>query len=190
MASCNSENAIRVRGFPFMDDDKTVTYIKHSKVMFIMRGLSGSGKSTIVRALQGKYPKNVVCSADDHFLREDGTYKWEITELTAAHEKCQLKAKEACQNNTPAVIIDNTNVCRWEMKHYLDVAAKHSYTVIVVTPKTAWYLDPEVLAKKNKHGVNATKLKQKVCQPFLIKNVCRSSSFKMEFYIYLFTVVC
>ena len=61
--------------FPFLTDENTIRHVKKSKVMFIMRGLPGSGKSTIVKLIVKKYERNVaVCSADDHFLQEDGTY--------------------------------------------------------------------------------------------------------------------
>ena len=161
MATCSSDN-ITVRGFPFLDDDKTITYIKHSKVMFIMRGLSGSGKSTIVEALQKTYPEHCVCSADDHFYQQDGSYKWVKTELEAAHKECQSKAEAACKADTSVVIIDNTNVRRWEIKFYVNIAATYRYTVVLVTPKTSWYLDAAILAKKNKHGLDEATLKQKV----------------------------
>ena len=48
--------------------------------MFIMRGLPGSGKSTIVRHIRDKYQPItdvVVCSADDYFLQEDGNYNYD-----------------------------------------------------------------------------------------------------------------
>ena len=64
--------------FPFLTDDETVKHVGGSKVMFIMRGLPGSGKSTIVKLIAEKYKTNVVvCSADDHFLQEDGSYLYD-----------------------------------------------------------------------------------------------------------------
>ncbi len=38
--------------YPFLTDDATVQFIKKSKVIFVMRGLPGSGKSTIVRSIK------------------------------------------------------------------------------------------------------------------------------------------
>ena len=83
--------------FPFLTDDATVHHVITSRVMFVMRGLPGSGKSTIVRLIQDKYQHDqegvVVCSADDHFLQEDGTYHFEQVgaELLASDETSQFK---------------------------------------------------------------------------------------------------
>ncbi len=64
--------------FPFLNDDNTIQHVKKSKVMMIMRGLPGSGKSTVVKAILHKYKKGAVaCSADDHFLQEDGSYAFQ-----------------------------------------------------------------------------------------------------------------
>ncbi len=66
--------------FPFLVDDKTVHHVARSRVMFVMRGLPGSGKSTIVRQLEETYEKHgtvVTCSADDYFLQETGTYHFQ-----------------------------------------------------------------------------------------------------------------
>ena len=65
--------------FPFLTDDLTQKHVIKSRVMFIMRGLPGSGKSTIVRNIRDKYQPItdvVVCSADDYFLQE-GSYNYD-----------------------------------------------------------------------------------------------------------------
>ena len=71
----------------------------NSKVMFIMRGLPGSGKSAVARQLkQGYGDLAVMCSVDD--------FRQEVEECeTRQHMMCQGKAKQACQNGTPVVII-------------------------------------------------------------------------------------
>ena len=148
--------------FPFLKDDATIFQIRASKVMFLMRGLPGSGKSTIVQQLRAKYSRAVVCSADDYFLGEDGKYHFDAEKLPEAHGQCQARAKQSCQNGRHVVIIDNTNIRRWEMGHYVGLAKKHGYVVIVVHPKTPWRFDPEMLATRNKHGVPVDVLKRKL----------------------------
>ena len=63
--------------FPFLQDSNTIEYIKRSKVLFLLRGLPGSGKSTLVKQIQAAYAESAVCSADDYFLQEDGTYNYD-----------------------------------------------------------------------------------------------------------------
>ena len=149
--------------YPFLQDDFTIQYICESKVLFLMRGLPGSGKSTVVdqvRALP-KYADCAVCSADDFFLH-DGGYDFDHNKLSEAHEECQRKAREACERNTNVVIIDNTNIRRWEMSFYVQLARDHDYTVVMVLPNTSWRFDPVILAQKNKHKVPVDMLEKKV----------------------------
>jgi ABC-type proline/glycine betaine transport system ATPase subunit len=66
--------------------------------MFLMRGLPGSGKSTLVKILKQIYSKSVaVCSADNFFLDEQGVYNFNRDRISEAHRVCQQKAEEACR---------------------------------------------------------------------------------------------
>ncbi|KAK6961364.1 2p 3p-cyclic-nucleotide 3p-phosphodiesterase [Biomphalaria glabrata] len=159
-----NENAEAFLNFPFFTDRATCMHLKRpsTKVMFIMRGLSGSGKSTIVQKIKSIYAKAVVCSADDYFYSKDGVYNHDHNLLGAAHADCQSKAAQACQQNAPIIVIDNTNVKRWEMKYYADLGNVHGYVIVTVQPKTPWKMDPVQLAQRNKHGVPYDILKKKV----------------------------
>ena len=126
-----------------------------------MRGLPGSGKSTVVRAITNTYRASVVCSADDYFLH-DGRYNFDATLLSAAHAACQNKAKDSCNSGVSVVVVDNTNVRRWEMKFYLELASQRDYVVVLVQPKTPWRWNPVELAARNKHRVDVDTLKRKV----------------------------
>lgn len=155
--------------FPFLLDDSTVRYIKGSRVMVVMRGLPGSGKSYIVSMFKEKYGKScVVCSADEYFFR-NGIYRFEQSKLVYAHNFCQEKAEKACRMNTPVVIIDNTNVCRWEMDFYRQLANTKSYIQLVVEPKTPWKFNPEVLASKNSHGITVEIVQRRLEQWELVR---------------------
>ena len=149
--------------FPFVINSNTVKQIVCSQVMFLMRGLPGSGKSTIVRSLKALYGKNAtVCSADYFFYNDQGEYQFDEKLLAAAHSSCQQKAKEACSKGSPAVIIDNTNVKKWEMKFYLQQANICGYVVILVEPKTPWKFNANELFKRNHHDVPLEVLRKKV----------------------------
>ena len=129
-----------------------------------MRGLPGSGKSTIVNLIKSSFhpSKLVVCSADDLFTGPDGTYRFNEKLLGVAHTECQQKAKRACEANTPVVVIDNTNVKRWEMKFYLSLGVTYGYVTVLVQPKTPWRMNPDELAVRNSHGVPLEALQRKV----------------------------
>ena len=78
----------------------------NSKVMFIMRGLPGSGKSVVAHQIKQVYgDKAVICSADDFRVTDQGDYVWKAEEYEMTHMRCQEKANQACLNATPVVII-------------------------------------------------------------------------------------
>ena len=103
----------------------------------------------------------MVCSADDYFL-QDGKYNFDPAHLSEAHAACQNKAKDSCNRGMNVVVVDNTNVRRWEMKFYLELAHQRDYIVVLVQPKTPWKWNPVELAARNKHGVDVVTLKRKV----------------------------
>ena len=109
--------------FPFLEDKKTIRWIKQNRIIFIMRGLPGSGKSTLVKILskvyKGQKPK--VCSADHYFINESGDYEFNPAFLKDAHESSQDKMKSFVEDGQPLVIVDNTNVEHWEMRPYFMV---------------------------------------------------------------------
>ena len=147
--------------FPFLFDNHTISHIQRAKTMFIMRGVSGSGKSTLVNLISGIYKNACVCSADNYFM-QNGEYNFDRTLLSYAHEECGEKAKNACMNNIPVIIIDNTHVKRWEMGTYLNLALTYNYPVVIVKPRTWWCNDADKLAELNKHGVSAEIIRAKL----------------------------
>ena len=112
--------------FPFLTEEKARQYLSSSWTMMVIRGLAGSGKSTIARELENIYPGSVCCSADQFFLNTGtGEYQFDRSQLVHAHKWCQSKAEEACRSRVNMVIVDNTNVKKWEMVPYFKLADKY-----------------------------------------------------------------
>lgn len=111
----------------------------HKPKMIIMRGLPGSGKTTIAKDLGA----DVICSADDYFTDSDGVYSFSPQRLKDAHENCQSRVKDALAQNL-FVVVDNTHTRRWEMQPYIDMAKEYG-------------IEPEIIIAKgeyqNIHGV-------------------------------------
>ena len=111
--------------FPFLTDLKARSHLSRTRTMIVLRGLPGSGKSTIVRRLEEIFPEVVTCSADQFFVSASGDYDFDVSLLGEAHSWCQSKAEQACLNRANILIVDNTNVKRWEMVPYFKIASKH-----------------------------------------------------------------
>ncbi|XP_030331469.1 NEDD4-binding protein 2-like 2 isoform X2 [Strigops habroptila] len=134
------------------------------KLLLILRGLPGSGKTTLSRVLLGQSHDGIVFSTDDYFRQQDG-YTYNAAQLGDAHDWNQKRAKQAMEQGKSPIIIDNTNTQAWEMKPYVEVALEKGYRVEFHEPDTWWKFDPEELEKetilKKNHGHLFTKAKQR-----------------------------
>ena len=120
------------------------------KILFIVRGLPGSGKSTFAKTLGGKHFET------DNFFMVDGEYKFDVTKLKAAHEWCQNSVNTAMilnittdLNNT--IVVSNTFTQEWEMKPYFDMAETYGYRVFSLIVENRH-------GGVNQHGVPEDKL--------------------------------
>lgn len=103
-----------------------------TKTFFLIRGASGSGKSTFARTLASMNPSHMICEADSYFIDRDGTYNFDATKLGAAHKYCQNLFEQALKDSVSLVICSNTNVNRRDYQFYLDKAKEYGYTTHVV----------------------------------------------------------
>ncbi|KAM9857245.1 NEDD4-binding protein 2 [Aulostomus maculatus] len=122
------------------------------KVLVLLRGAPGSGKTTLARALRDHNPGGVVLSTDDYFTR-NGVYHFDPTLLGEAHEWNHKRANEAFERGAYPIIIDNTNLRCWEMKPYVVQALKHNYKVLFREPDTWWKNKPRELERRTTHNV-------------------------------------
>ena len=120
-----------------------------TRQVFIMRGLPGSGKSTLANSIA---PSAVVCSADHYFIDDDGVYRFNPSELPAAHEQCQDMFDAALNNESSVIVVDNTNVSVSHYRPYINKARQFGYSVAIVDVYDGGCSDPE-LAARNTHGV-------------------------------------
>ena len=111
------------------------------KVVIIIRGLQGSGKSTVGKLFDTK----AICSADDYFVR-DGVYEWYGMGLPKAHAWCIRKCRRFMKKQAPRIVIDNTAVKARDLVPYQDLARQFGYMVHVIIVENRH-------GGKNSHGV-------------------------------------
>jgi len=90
----------------------------------LIRGLPGSGKSTIAKALGCLHVE-----ADMHRIR-DGKYQFDSAALGAAHAWCQSMVDQALDAGMD-VVVSNTFIKRWEMEKYEELARVYHATLVV-----------------------------------------------------------
>ena len=102
------------------------------KRLILMRGIPGSGKSTMARQMARDYMKNgksvAICSTDD-FHMEDGKYVFKPDMLGDFHVRNQILVRELMAIGVGLVIVDNTNIKRKDMKVYISNAGAYRYEV-------------------------------------------------------------
>ena len=88
--------------------------------VIILRGLPGSGKSTLIEnSAEKKQDLLSVCSADRFFTDSlTGEYRFDIGKLSSAHEACLNLFLDNLIANRSLIVIDNTNSQYWEYSLY------------------------------------------------------------------------
>lgn len=99
------------------------------KEVHIMRGCSGSGKSTAAREIVENHGKEAyIFSTDDYWdLHTDG--KIDLNLLGRAHNWNFMRFFRAIRRGTPCVIVDNTNTRVSEFENYARMAIEYGYHV-------------------------------------------------------------
>ena len=101
--------------------------------LILLRGLPGSGKTTLANALSenGKYP---VCAIDDFFTdKETDEYKFEFEKNHLAYKQCEERVKANMLQHAEKIFVDNTFTLEWEIEPYFKLAKEFGYRVHVLT---------------------------------------------------------
>ena len=117
------------------------------KTAYIMRGIPGSGKSTVAKALAGA--NGVIHSTDSYFM-VDGKYQFDPSKLGAHHTSNLSSFAESCRVGIEVVICDNTNINPAHYQPYYDIAENMGYMVHVLT---VGGISAETAFARNSHGV-------------------------------------
>ena len=123
-------------------------------VLFLVRGLPGSGKTSFASAIWNDY---AVCEADKFFYDKEGNYNFDPSKLKEAHAWCKNEVESRMiehQNNQqyyPDIAVSNTFTQEWEMEDYFKLAEKYEYKVVSLILENRH-------GSQNVHGVHDEKL--------------------------------
>ena len=120
------------------------------KILYIVRGIPGSGKSTFAKTLGGQHYE-----ADMYFVTPSGKYGFNPTKIKDAHQWCQSFVKTDMILEYPKIVVSNTTTQEWEMKPYFDLAKEFGYTVFTIIVENRH-------GGKNQHDVPEDKIEQMI----------------------------
>ncbi len=115
------------------------------KLVKLMRGLPGCGKSYIARR---EFPNALILSTDDFYV-VNGKYEFLPEKLSQYHNATVRKFIDALAAGVETIVVDNTNLRITEVILYYRLAEVFFYDVQVVHILA----DPEVCMRMNTHGV-------------------------------------
>ena len=122
------------------------------KILYIVRGLPGSVKSTFAKSLNCPYFEA------DMFFMKDEVYTFDGGKIKIAHSWCQQQVEEAMKFNEETKGLDNSEIAvsntftqEWEMEPYIKLAEKYGYNVFSLVVENRH-------GGKNTHGVPEEKL--------------------------------
>ena len=101
------------------------------KTLFILRGLPGSGKTTLAKSIGA-----VHFEADMYFM-VGKEYKFDVTKLKQAHAWCQDQVRISMKNSDNKIgdlriAVSNTFTQEWEMEPYVEMAKEYGFKVFTL----------------------------------------------------------
>jgi 2',3'-cyclic-nucleotide 3'-phosphodiesterase len=134
------------------------------RTVFIIRGVPGSGKSTVAKAIARSYPgmfvgtnpdtgywsRDYVIHSTDDLCMVDGEYKFDNELAGERHEQNYQNFLGSLAKRVPCVIVDNTNVKVSQYAPYVEAAHDLAYTVVFVEMHHPALM---VAVDRNTHGV-------------------------------------
>jgi len=127
-----------------------------NKILTLVRGLPGSGKSTFANLITNKFS---ICEADLFFYDKEGNYNFDGSKLRQAHEWCRNQVETRMKDNEvnpqfyPEIVVSNTFTQEWEMEAYYKLAEQYGYQVFSIIVENRH-------GGVNQHGVPVDKLEQ------------------------------
>jgi hypothetical protein len=108
------------------------------QVVYIMRGVPGSGKSFEALLLAAA---EQIFSSDGFFgtTKEEYIANWKAEKLGAAHNFCQKNVRMAMQRRLTPIVVDNTNVVCRDIMPYIEMALRYGYRAELKEPSSEWW---------------------------------------------------
>lgn len=152
---------------PLVDDLVRSSAASRKPAVVVLRGIPGSGKSTLGREIAALCAQRTdascaIVSADTYFVGPRG-YVFDVKRIGKAHDECKRQFDDALMRASGApriVVVDNTHTQQWEYAHYVDRARALGSRVAVLEMHCQDLATCVRMAQRNSHGVALDKVVQ------------------------------
>lgn len=105
--------------------------------LYLMQGVPGSGKSTVAARIKaGAWEETdkepIILSTDDWRYGDCGHYVFDPVTNVEFHMACQRTCVDAMRLGIETIIIDNTNIEKWQAEPYFCLARMYGYEINVI----------------------------------------------------------
>ncbi|XP_033998618.1 2',3'-cyclic-nucleotide 3'-phosphodiesterase isoform X1 [Trematomus bernacchii] len=143
--------------FALLERQKTKDSMRTSRTLVVLRGLPGSGKSFLARAIADAYKDHcTLITADDHGIKPENP------ESSVDGYKALDEAVVACctagTTSSVLIVVDDTNHTQDRLARMGELAEQHHLVTVFLEPLTEWSRDPAQLTKKTRRGLEEAQL--------------------------------
>jgi predicted kinase len=119
--------------------------------LYIIRGVPGSGKTTLADRMKSCGMIWDYAEADSFMVDECGNYRFDPKRLSHCHKKCHIEVRDMMRAGYDGIAVSNTFTRKWEMENYIGLARQFGYDVTMIVCQGDY---------GNVHGVPADKVQQ------------------------------
>ncbi|XP_053707659.1 2',3'-cyclic-nucleotide 3'-phosphodiesterase [Synchiropus splendidus] len=145
--------------FAFLERVPAKEALQSARTLVVLRGLPGSGKSFLARAISEAYKENCsVISADDHGVKPEKPSAESYKALDQAVVSC-------CSTTTfSMIVVDDTNHTQDRLATLEEIGEEHHLVVLHLEPRTNWCRDLAELHEKSRRGLDAAIMQTMDCE--------------------------
>lgn len=142
--------------FALLEREQTKDALLTSRTLIVLRGLPGSGKSFLARAIADTYKDHcsVIC-ADDHGVKPENQ------DSVDGYKALDDAVVACCSAGTPSsvlIVVDDTNHTQDRLARLGEIAREHHLVAVFLEPRTEWSRDLAQLNKKTKRGLEEAQM--------------------------------
>ncbi|KAM8844618.1 2',3'-cyclic-nucleotide 3'-phosphodiesterase isoform 1-T2 [Spinachia spinachia] len=156
----NETEAVPASGslaFALLDREQTKDALRTSRTLVVLRGLPGSGKSFLARAIADAYEGHCsVFCADDHGVKPENPGS--CVEGYRALDEALQACCSAGAASSALMVVDDTNHTQERLARLGEIAMQQRLVVVFLEPRTDWSRDPAQLTKKTKRVMEVAQL--------------------------------